>query len=904
MVKLEATADIWLSDASERERNSSSGRAVRFKLKSIQEMAAIRFDPAPIKGRKIISARLFLHTLQADNQLRYIRTSTINQDWEEGNSRRSYGPGDGATYNFTDHDRQKPWAWPGSQFCDVSFSSGHSLSGWAERRIENDGWISVELDPDIATALAVNDTDGIAVMDGGTFNPFNNFISSRKSGRYAPYLLVEFGPEMDIAPQLPVIACGPYPAGAAYETGAIRLRIKNHPSVFCWQVVANGRKVDRWRVPHPGKGEWTEFSIAGFTPLMPVDIQVTAVSRSGQASIAAKGVAKASPALRTDLRLGEINPPSWRGRSINKGKVMRVWALPSLVKLSPLRPETLHPDIGWGTSFREANAVWDGRRVHLFGIRGEYVGFQLCVEALRGELNNIRISPGPMQGPHGALLETTDIELYRNWYAKTSSGIWQPAYAVPVDAGSKFSIPDSQRRIPNQQNQTFSVDVYIPKDAEVGSFRGEIAVSANGHPVRIPIQLEVHAAAMPDDLAFWPEMNAYHIPKNVHDYYRLAHQHRCVANFWAFRPKILWNGGQTRVDWTEYDQIAGPLLSGDAFAQNRRTGHPIECLYLPYKDSWPTPLSKNTYQYDGHWPGKGEGAEHLVAHYLNSPYIGDGLSQEYKAAFIAVQRQFIEHFRNKGWDRTELQCFFGGKKSHRINFGSNTWWTTDEPYHWGDWLALQFFTGLWSGGREQQGASKALWAARADISRPQWQGRVLEGRVDTVYFGGFDDDRTYRRCRNLREQTGIEVRAYGSANAHDRSSTETVALVLNAWLNGADGFQTWWSTGRSGSLDVQEGCPGNALFVDGELFGLPVVADLRVKAFRKGQQLVEYLVLLGAKYGLNRQELKHLVTSAVELKTEARAGHQADDADSTRFGSLKAWQIEGLRGRILEMIEN
>jgi hypothetical protein len=54
-------------------------------------MAAIRFDPRPILGRKIVSARLFLHTTQPDNQLRYIRISTVNQDWVEGNSRRSYG---------------------------------------------------------------------------------------------------------------------------------------------------------------------------------------------------------------------------------------------------------------------------------------------------------------------------------------------------------------------------------------------------------------------------------------------------------------------------------------------------------------------------------------------------------------------------------------------------------------------------------------------------------------------------------------------------------------------------------------------------------------------------------------------------------------------------------------------
>ena len=69
---------IFTCSCNERERNSSSGKVERFKLKSIQEMAAVRFDPRPIMGREIVSARLFLHTTQRDNQLRYIRIFTVN----------------------------------------------------------------------------------------------------------------------------------------------------------------------------------------------------------------------------------------------------------------------------------------------------------------------------------------------------------------------------------------------------------------------------------------------------------------------------------------------------------------------------------------------------------------------------------------------------------------------------------------------------------------------------------------------------------------------------------------------------------------------------------------------------------------------------------------------------------
>ena len=130
-----------------------------------------------------------------------------------------------------------------------------------------------------------------------------------------------------------------------------------------------------------------------------------------------------------------------------------------------------------------------------------------------------------------------------------------------------------------------------------------------------------------------------------------------------------------------------------------------------------------------------------------------------------------------------------------------------------------------------------------------------------------------------------------------------MALVLNTWLNGADGFLSWWTIGSKQSLDIQEGCAGNALFVPGDRFGLTVVGDMRLKAFRKGEQLVEYLVLLSAEHDLNRRQLKHMVAGALDLQAGRKAGASADNADALRFGLLKAWQIEGLRTEILELLE-
>jgi len=904
-VKLEATADIWLSDANSEERNSSSGKCREFKLKSIQEMAAVRFDASILKGKKINAARLFLRPVQKENELRYIRISTVSQDWKEGYTHRPYGKADGATYNYADHQSQKAWAWPGSQFCDVTFSSGNTLTSWTERRLEENGWISVDIDPKLIYALAVGDTDGLALQDGGTPNYFNNYVYSRESGRFAPHLIVDASGAFKISPAKPSVKAEPDPEHADFEHGAIKITLSPAANAFRWIVYLNEYQVDRWRIKHPDPENSVEFYIDGLLPLQACNLKVVAVSKSGHTSPPAMATVQASDRLTNKIQLGKFNEPkidsSWEEGQDGK---IDIWPVPGLIKIDPITGNPLHNDVLLrGGSRNSANAVWDGNRVTLFGIRGEYVDFQICIAKQNDASERMSLRISHLTGPNGSIIDRPEIELFKNWYSQRKDGNWQPAYNIPIKHGEFFQIPDTKRGILNQQNQTFYVDIYIPKNAVPGNYHGEIILTAGDNTSeKVPIELTVYDLLMPDDLAFLPELNAYRIPHNVHDYCRLAHQHRCIANFWVMRPKITKAGDRFSINWIDYDRLVGPLVSGEAFKTNRRAGHPTECLYLPFEDSWPTPLTPETYNYKGYWPGRGESKKHIVDHYLTAPHIGDALSDAYKDTFLRLQESFIEHFRRKGWNNTEMQCFFGGKNTHRIAYGTNMWWTTDEPYHWDDWLALHFFDALWTKGRIDNDASKKLWPARADISRPQWQGRVMEEVTDVVYIGGYNDERTYKRCGILKEDTGVTIRAYGSANPHDHSNTETVALLLSMWLNGAEGFLPWQTLGSDSSLDRQEGISGNALFAPGDRFGIPVVGDMRLKAFRKGEQIIEYLDMLSEKYSLQRKQINKMVNDAIELSVGRMPGAGSDNADAIRAGTLKAWQIDGLRHAILSLI--
>jgi hypothetical protein len=902
VARLDATADVWLSDANANERNTSAGKHERIKLKTIQEMAAIRFDPSAVAGREIHRATLYLRR-SGDDMLRYIRISTVSQDWAEGDAEAPYSEADGATYEYADANGKRPWAWPGSQFCDVVMGSGNSLAQWAERRELSDGWVSVQIAADMVYAMVADDTDGIAIMDGGNLTYANNFLYSAQSPDGAPYIEVELGGSLPTELASPTLAVTPAPEAAHLDAGAARVTIGPVEDAFCWRVWVDGERVPRWRVPHPRSGEHTAFLLDDLAAEGGHAVRVVAVGASGALSDAVEERFIASVALPA-VSLKSLEAPR-DSATTPAPPAPSVRVVPPLVKIQPDDGTPIREDTEAYAD--DGDAVWDGSGVRLFGARGEYVSFQLALTAGDAVVETLTVSSTPLRPESGEEIGTSEVELYRVWQARNADGLWQPSYCVPIEHGEVVELADERRDASQRRAETLYVDVYLPKDAAAGVYSGELRVSVNGgDAAAINVEAEVYGFALPDRLSFWPELNAYRIPRDgdPHDYYRLAHQHRTVLNCWRWAPALEGAGGDMQVRWDEYDRDVGPLLTGEAFRDSRRAGEPVDVMYLPFADSWPTPLTEETYDYHGHWPGRGEDRQHLVDHYMAAPYIADALSSEYISAFLSVQQQFIDHFGEMGYADTEMQCFYGGKNTHRIEYGSNMWWTTDEPYHWDDWLALQFFCALWTSGRGV--ADAAHWPARADISRPQWQGRVLDGLVDTVYYGAgaFGSPANYTRVGILERDTGVKAMTYGSVNRDTESNTRTVAWMLNAWLHGADGVLPWQTLGSDDALDGGDAAinGGNALLVPGGRFGVPVVADMRLKALRDGQQLIEYLTILSEREGLTREQLRAAVHSMLTLTVRARGGSGVDDADSLQAGVFTPRQSQALRRALAERI--
>jgi hypothetical protein len=138
---------------------------------------------------------------------------------------------------------------------------------------------------------------------------------------------------------------------------------------------------------------------------------------------------------------------------------------------------------------------------------------------------------------------------------------------------------------------------------------------------------------------------------------------------------------------------------------------------------------------------------------------------------------------------------------------------------------------------------------RADISRPQWRRDSLDGLLDYHVVGGAA--REYPRLVFDRKRAfGEIVLEYGSTNPVEGSNIQPVGWCLDAWSLGTDGIIPWQTVGKAASWERADEL---SLFYPGRGRGRNgagpaesspgVIPSIRLKAYRRGQQDVEYLTL-------------------------------------------------------------
>jgi hypothetical protein len=451
---------------------------------------------------------------------------------------------------------------------------------------------------------------------------------------------------------------------------------------------------------------------------------------------------------------------------------------------------------------------------------------------------------------------------------------------------------------------------------------GEIAVRAGGVERRITLEVEVLPLRLPDKLNFIVELNGYSgvergysgIERGTpayrsleHAFHRVAHLHRANVDILGYShtgttvqdhaPPLEGEGAQTRVaDWTNWDAHFGPLVDGSAFADLPRASVPIHAMYLPFFENWPGDIRKR-YSYKEHRIAKTEDEykEIMTAHALRAPPVEEAFDAEYQARFPAVIADFAAHLKARGWLRTEYLVYLNNKYYYRRpSQGGHgvSWWLLDEPNHRDDVRAISFLAELMKRGVTSHPDVPIKF--RTDISRVEWIRDLLADQIDLNCISRRFFDKN-RFLTDDRRRFGRILWNYATTNHPRESNVAMRAWCWRVWALGGDGILPWNALAGGRAWDRTEQL---TVFYPGSKFGrMEPYASLRLKAYRRGQQDVEYLALLAAKQGWSREAVSAAIGGALDLTADL-SQRSEEDAGEVRFGKLRDGQLEELRVRV------
>ncbi len=916
-VKCPASRDVWVS-AHSRERDYNMGQAPKLKLKINQEFGIIDFDVSKLRGRAIRQAWLHVKPagghkwgIRGGTDLRFITLATVGKEWVEGRSRRyaKDAEGHGATFNESSYGKAD-WGWPGAQLANVTLGNCETIRSDGELQQHKDGWFRLAVDPRLVRALVSGATHGLFVMDGTTDVMMNCYIHTRESRGNGPYLLVETaGADTSAPAAVNGLQAAAAPKWATATHGAVKVRFQVPPEAFSYNVTIDGKPVDRWQIPFAAKAgtrQW--FPILDLPADKKVTVGMTTVDAAGNTSAAATVRVTTSSVLTVPkLPKQAFTPAGGAPKPLGSAKV---WAFPEVTKVHPAGGQVLYEKI---PNIRAKNAVWDGASgtVRLAAAKGEIISFQLAVE---GRARNVSIVISALQGP--ATIPQTGVRLWRNWYVNGQS-----EYALPWPGSVDCPMPDN--KIKAQRLQAVTVDCHIPLKTKAGDYAGRITLKSGAARVVLPLRVKVYDVAIPATVFFNPELNCYGGPGKAgsaqfKDSYRIAHYHRCTINrvpysqsgrtHTDYAPPVDPTTGKV-TDWSAFDRNLGGLLDGSWFADNPRAGVPVPTLYLPHYEGYPLDYKKH---YNAGTPFASGSRETMTRHHIRGKAPADALSAAYKKAFVANVRDFYEHFKAKGYNRTICQMYLNNKGWK----GGYALWTLDEPYKTVDWMAIRFWGELWKQGINDPAVYTDKWHEeyfrkggvgamqrprptflyRGDISRSRYQGSFCDGVMTIMYGGGGQ-----RHLRHTRRRLPAVLYTYGSANAPDRSNWESAAWCLRAYTLYQDGVLPWQSLGSEWNFrHGDRPGSGNALIINTGREGYGhAIASFRVHALRRGAQDCELLRLLQLKNNWSREHIEQIILQRVPISSKHRV---SDAAAAVRFNSLTSQGFVELKEGVLQLL--
>lgn len=909
-IRLPVVRDTWFSAVGS-EADCNLGGASRLKLKSIQEMSLVDLDPTPLKGRVVLQAALHVR-LSGEEILKRVTVGTFASPWIEGTA-ESYQPQPGSSTFRRQRHPDVPWAEPGSDLTAVVLGRGGSLWASADASAPDaQKWQIVPIDPKIVAARIAGVSEGFFLFDDTgtewtrngeefTMRLFpNRFFYSRQSRRdSAPYFTIVLGPrdgEPPGAPQNLAGAAGCLPAGEA-DIAWITPEDRGPAGTVGFFVEIDGKPVPRYLIPaatSPGGKVVMRLRDLGLKPGAEVCVAVRAVDGAGNVG----------PASKATVRVSEKRPPALPGETPRIPPTggplpalgnARVAILDALDKIHPVTRELIPKR---PPQYVAANHLWNAqeKRVRLYAAKNEFVEFQV---AIAGEVRGLRpelVFAGNAAKP---------LVSWGRYGCVASQAGPLPDPVLPLDR--PVDVPDPRGLIGAQRVASLHCEVYVPHEIEAGVHHGALRLRSQESSLDLDVTLEVWDFTLPDFLSFLPEMNCYGLPAAEREYYRLAHRHRTVLNRVPYSQRgdvadgcaPRWDG--RRLDWTEWDRRFGPYFDGSAFADLPRRCVPIECFYLPLHENWPAKIEPA---------------------YNGSYWADQAFAPSYREAFVEAARQIAEHCAERGWRDT----MFLGFLNNKIDFKRRGWsrgsspWLLDEPANLQDFWALRYFGEAFHEGiakaRSSDPPPRLLY--RCDISRPQWQRDVLDHVLNYNVVNAGSLRSHPRLVIDRKERFGQVVLDYGSTNAIEQSNMQPVGWCIDSWCLGSDGVIPWqtigsresWKQADPLSLFYPGPAPsdpqaGSGRSSDGSRSESEALSDapipsIRLKAYRRGQQDVEYLVLLAELLKEPRWAVGQSVRQWLGLEGQRRGTGvaQGEDAGMMEYASLLPETVWSLRVRV------
>nr|MBA3709350.1 hypothetical protein [Planctomycetota bacterium] len=755
------------------------------------------------------------------------------------------------------------WGVAGARFPAVSLGNGESLTCRAASTVV-DGWYHWSVAPELVQALAVGLAHGLAIQEVDADYSRNPTIAAREQSGQAPYLLVT----LDAA--VPAGAA-PSPAAActldARDPEQVWLSLQAPVDAFGYQVTVGGRELPRWNIPFARPGQRQAIPIRDVAlPAGTLSVSITAIDRFGRrsppAAVAAAITAPIEPAHPVIVPI------------VGRPAATDIAVIPLLDRYDAGGSAIGRlPD-----DLRAVNEVFDGSAITLDAARGEVVGFQALVR-------------GSGEATVSATLPGCRCDVFRALYVAS------PAGRVPDPL-----LPCSTVMLLSGEATPVVVEIFVPFEAPAGDIAGRFALS-DGRTLHI--RLRVRDITLPKRASFLCEMNGYGMPERVATFYALqqaAYDHRVHANILHYSHSSAAPGARKcnldmilpsgrRMDEARYNDIApgaehaywddfiaafGPYLSGSCFATGHRGAIPAPGFYLTFHESWPLNVRA--------WFNGNPDAFHA----FDKP--------EYADTFVAIMRDFIAVAKREGWTETGFQAFCNNKGA--IDDLKHNPWVLDEPASWWDYRALAFYGGLVA--RAKGDACPIRLDYRIDISRPEFTRSGLDQVADLWVVGSGAYARYRRVVEDHARRFGERVWVYGSNNAVEHSNRETQAWVLAAFRDGATGVVPWQTIVGDAALTNADELGIFILQKHGE--DTLVHHTLRLDAYCRAEQDVEYLCLLRDRLGLTPGQLARFIDHYLDLEVTHQK-KSADDAGTERFSNASPESFRRLRAAAAQLIE-